>query len=51
MVKFWVEMRKLAIKKQKIRIDFCEKHGIGDSTIKEKAILKRMERLQELKDK
>ncbi len=42
-----VELKK-GIAKTKIRIKFCEKHGIGDTTINEKGILKKQERLLEL---
>jgi len=49
MVRFWDEMLDLAIKKTKIRIKYCEDQGIGDSAIKEKAILKKQERKKELK--
>ncbi len=49
MVKFWEELLVLSIKKQKIRVKFCEQHGIGDTAIKEKFNLKKMERLLELR--
>ncbi len=50
MVKIRVQMAEYALKRQKRRILFCERHGIGDTTIKEKAILKKMERLKELRN-
>lgn len=37
-----------SIAKTKIRIQFCERNGIGDSTIREKARLKKQERQREL---
>ncbi len=49
MVKFWDEALKKAIKKTKYRIQVCEKHGMGNSTIQEKTILKKQERQQELR--
>ncbi len=49
MVKVWDVLRDKAIATQKRRIECCERNGIGDSTIKEKAILKKMERAKELR--
>ncbi len=47
MVRFWDEVLIESIKTTKRRIIFCEKHGIGDSCIKEKARLKHQERMLE----
>ncbi len=45
---FWQLELKKAIAKNKIRIQFCERHGIGDTTMKEKFRLKKAERQLEL---
>ncbi len=45
----WDNEIKAAIRLTKIRIKFCEKHGIGASAIQEKSILKKQERKLELK--
>ncbi len=37
---FWETKLKNSIRKKKIRVQFCEQHGIGDSTIREKFALK-----------
>ncbi len=37
-----------SIKNTKMRIKHCEKAGMGDTTMKEKIILKKQERLREL---
>ncbi len=49
MVEFWTDALDEAIKTTKRRIIFCEKHGIGSSTIEEKFRLKTQERKKELK--
>ncbi len=41
MVKFWIDCLDYAINKTRSRIALCEKHGIGDSAMEEKAILKK----------
>ncbi len=48
---FWIEQLKKAIEKNKIRVRFCEQHGIGDTTISEKFRLKKAERQLELTKK
>ncbi len=48
MVKFWEVLLDKSIKTTKRRIQFCEKHGIGDTAMKEKSILKKLERKKEL---
>ncbi len=42
---FWETKLKNSIRKKKIRIQFCEKHGIGDSVIREKFALKVAEKV------
>ncbi len=37
-----------SIKNTKMRIKHCEKHGIGDTAMREKLILKKQERMREL---
>lgn len=49
MVKFWDNELQKSIKKTKIRVQFCEKHGIGDTTIHEKSNLKKAERKLQLR--
>ena len=41
MVKFWFNLRDKAIATTKRRIKACERQGIGDTTIKEKARLQK----------
>ncbi len=48
---FWKELIDFEIKRTKRRIALCEKHGIGDTAIKEKARLKKQERQRELINK
>ncbi len=50
MVRVREVMLNVAIATQKRRVKFCELHGIGDTAIKEKAILKKMEHKKELRD-
>ncbi len=46
---FWDEEIDKGIIRTKRRIKHCEAHGIGDAVIKEKAILKKQERLRDLR--
>ncbi len=48
MVKRKIELLKWGIENTKMRIKHMEKHGIGLTAIKEKAILKKQERFLEL---
>jgi len=48
LVKFWEESLKWNIKELKIRVAHMEKHGIGNTAIKEKAMLSKVEK--QLKD-
>ncbi len=48
-MRFWDEQLKLARAETKKRIAIYEKKGIGINTMEEKAILKRIERKQELR--
>ncbi len=51
MVKTKHELLDWSIKNTKMRIKHCENHGIGDTTMKEKQILKKQERLKELQNR
>ncbi len=46
---FWAIQLDKAILRTKIRIKHCETHGIGNSAMQEKAILKLQERTKELR--
>ncbi len=48
MVKFWETQLRNAIKETKIRVQHCEKHGIGKSAMQEKERLLKSEK--KLKD-
>ncbi len=50
MVRFWDKQIEDAIKVTKFRIKHLEKHGNGDTAMKEKQILKKQERHKELRD-
>ncbi len=50
MVRFWDKQIDEAIKVSKYRIKHLEKHGNGDTAMKEKQILKKQERAKELRD-
>ncbi len=50
MVKFWDKQIEIGIKLTKYRIKHLEKHGNGDTAMKEKSILKKQERHKELRD-
>ncbi len=47
MVKFWDEMLKFEIARTKKNIGLCEKHGVGDTAMREKARLKKQERTRD----
>ncbi len=49
MVKYWDEQLDKAIALTKMRIKYCEKHGVGQNAIEEKARLKKQERKKELR--
>ncbi len=49
MVKPKDELLNWSIKNTKMRIKHCEAHGIGDTAMREKFILKKQERLKELR--
>jgi len=48
MVDFWRRELEKSIKNTKMRVKHMEKHGVGDTAIKEKIILKKQERQLEL---
>ncbi len=50
MVRPWEEARKKGIKITKYRIAHLEKHGNGDTVMKEKYILKKQERHHKLQE-
>ncbi len=48
MVKYWEKQREIGIKLSKFRIKHLEKHGNGDTVMREKSILKKQERHNDL---
>ncbi len=44
MVNWWAKQREESIRVTKYRIAHCEKHGMGDTAMKEKASLKKQEK-------
>jgi len=50
MVDWWGKQIDIGIKLTKYRIRHLEKHGNGDSAMKEKQILKKQERHKQLRD-
>ncbi len=50
MVRWWDFQIERAIKITKMRIKHCEKHGMGDTCIREKNILKKQERHRDLRN-
>ncbi len=49
MVKYWEKQIEIGIKLTKFRIQHCEKHGLGDTAMREKAILKKQERHKQVR--
>ncbi len=50
MVRIWDRDVEKGIALTKMRIKHCEKHGMGDTVIREKNILKKQERHQQVRD-
>ncbi len=50
MVRVWDKLIEDAIKRTKMRIKHCEKHGMGTNAMEEKNRLKKQERHKELRD-
>jgi len=50
MVRYWDIQIEKGIRLTKMRIKHCEKHGMGETAMREKSILQKQERHKKLRD-